>query len=89
VTGTKADDWTITKEPAKERYSAGLKEIQEGKPTGFPKMLFSRVFYSDGSGDFEHNKGTLNNLLGLPKEDMDEATKVAIGRVHPVGSVVG
>jgi len=79
VTGTKEDDWSITKEPAQERYSSGIKEIQEGKRIGFAKMI-SRVFYPDGCGDFEHNKGTLNSLLDLPKEDIDEATKAAIER---------
>lgn len=79
VTGTKEDDWTINKEPAQERYSSGLKEMREGKRIGFAKMI-SRVFYPDGSGDFEHNKGTLNGLLDLPKEDIDEATKTAIER---------
>ena len=43
-------------------------------------MMYSRVFYSDGCGDFEHNKGTLNSLLYLPEESIDDATKVAIER---------
>lgn len=80
VTGTKENDWTITKEPAQERYSSGIKEMQEGKRIGFAKMMITRVFYPDGCGDFEHNKGTLNSLLDLPKEDIDEATKAAIER---------
>ena len=80
VTGTKEDEWIITKEPAQERYSSGIKEMQEGKRIGFAKMMYTRVFYPDGSGDVEHNKGTLNTILGLPKEDIDEATKVAIER---------
>ena len=84
VTGTKEVDWTITKEPAQERYASGIKEIQEGKRIGFAKMLYTRVFYPDGSGDFEQHKGTLNSLLGLPKEDIDEATKAAIERSKTV-----
>lgn len=78
VTGTKEDDWAITKEPAQERYSSGVKEVREGKRIGFAKMMYTRVFYPDGCGDFEHNKGKINGLLALPEEDMDEATKVAI-----------
>ena len=79
ATGTKEDDWAITKEPVQERYSSGIKEIQEGKRDGFAKML-SRIFYPDGCGDFEHNKGTLNSLLDLPDEEIDEATRAAIER---------
>ena len=79
VTGTKEDDWTISKEPAQERYSSGIKEMQKGNFIGFAKMI-SRIFYPDGCGDFEHNKGTLNSLLDLPEEDIDESTKAAIER---------
>ena len=85
VTGTKEDDWTITKEPAQERFSTGVKEVQQGKREGFAKSMCTRIFFPDGCGDFEHNKGTLNSLLGLPKEDIDEATKVAIERQKTAG----
>ncbi|KUJ17869.1 NAD(P)-binding protein [Mollisia scopiformis] len=78
VTGTKKEDWSVTKEPAKERYASGLEEIKEGKRIGFAKMMYTRVFFPDGCGDFENEKGTLNEVLGLPKEDIDEATKAAI-----------
>ena len=92
VTDTKESDWKITKEPAKERYANGLKKMQEVEFTGFQnmkpeqlmgaaKMMYTRVFYPDGCGDFEHNKGTLNSLLGLPKENIDDATKVAVERL--------
>lgn len=78
VTGTKQDGWTITNEPAQERFATGVKEVLDGKREGFAKLLYTRIFFPDGCGDFEHNKGTLNSLLSLPREDIDEATKVAI-----------
>jgi hypothetical protein len=77
VTGTQLSEWRITKEPARERYADGLKEIKESKRIGFAKMMYTRVFYDDGCGDFEKNKGTINALLGLPREDINEATRVA------------
>jgi hypothetical protein len=80
VTGTKESDWEILKESSKERYESGIKEIQEGTRSGFAKMLYTRVFFPDGSGDFEHSKGVLNVVLGLPEENVDEATRVAVGR---------
>jgi hypothetical protein len=43
-------------------------------------MMYTRVFFDNGSGDFETGRGTLNELLGLPKEDVDEATIVAVER---------
>jgi len=84
VTGTKEKDWTITKEPAEERFKNGIQEMKEGSRVGFAKMMYTRVFYPDGCGVTAHNKGTLNSLLGLPKEDIDEATKVAIERSKSV-----
>ena len=59
---------------------SGVEEMKEGNRIGFVKMMYTRVFYPDGCGDFEHNKGTLNKVLDLPQEDIDEATKVAIER---------
>jgi hypothetical protein len=79
VTGTTEKDWTITKESAKERYENGVKEMNQGDRIGFVKMLDTRIFFEDGAGNFE-SKGTQNGLLGLPKEDIDEATRAAIER---------
>ncbi|KAL9594042.1 MAG: hypothetical protein Q9219_007249 [cf. Caloplaca sp. 3 TL-2023] len=80
LTGTKEDDWKITKEPAEEVFATALRQIKEGKREAFTLFLYSRIFFPDGCRDFEHNKGTLNAILGLLKEDLDEATKVAIDR---------
>ncbi|KEY73012.1 hypothetical protein S7711_04675 [Stachybotrys chartarum IBT 7711] len=80
VTGTKEEDWTITKEPAQERYANGVKEFKEGNRAGFIKFMYTRIFYPDGSGDTEHSKGTLNEVLGLPEEDIDKATMVTLER---------
>ncbi|KAJ5787056.1 hypothetical protein N7457_002046 [Penicillium paradoxum] len=79
VTGTTENDWTITRESAKERYENGQKEMQEGDRIGFVKMLYTRIFFGDGAGNFK-SKGTLNGLLGLPTEDIDEATRTAVER---------
>ncbi|KAH8590809.1 hypothetical protein B0O99DRAFT_663916 [Bisporella sp. PMI_857] len=80
VTGTKEGDWRVSKELSRERHTKGIQEMQEGKRIGFMKMMYARVFYPDDCGDFEHKKGTLNGLLNLPTEDIDEATKAAMER---------
>lgn len=82
VTDTKEADWHITKEPSEERYTNGVSEMKQGDQLGFVKMLYTRIFYPDGNGDFETNKGVINELLGLPKEDIDEATKAGIKRFY-------
>ncbi|KAF4962230.1 hypothetical protein FSARC_9682 [Fusarium sarcochroum] len=63
-------DWTISYQPAAERFQEGLDELSKGVGTGFLKALYSRAFYSTGEGIFE----THNDLLGLPEEDLMEAT---------------
>lgn len=78
VTGTNLQDWTISNESSSKRYETGLKEVKGGVMTGFAKMMFSRVFYPDGPGNYEKIRGTSNELLGLPKESLDEATEASI-----------
>ncbi|KAK9234763.1 hypothetical protein V1525DRAFT_391124 [Lipomyces kononenkoae] len=44
---------------------------------GFVQALYSRVFFPNGDGDFEHKYGLANSILGLLTEDLDEQTKNA------------
>ena len=78
VTGTKASDWQIKREPSVQRYEQGVEEYRKGNMYGFAQLMYTRVFYQDGSGDFESSKGLQNDVLGLPKEDIDKATKIAL-----------
>ncbi|SLM40110.1 NmrA-like domain [Lasallia pustulata] len=84
VTQTSLEDWKVTKEPVEKRYTQGIEAMQKGDRTGFAKMMYSRVFYPDGCGNFDKTRGTSNDLLRLPKEDLDEATKAAIQRSKEV-----
>lgn len=79
VTGTREGDWTVTKEDSRQIYETGIKEMKEGK-FGGANFLYSRVFFPNGGGNFEHSMGTINDVLGLPEEDIDEATQRAIER---------
>ncbi|KAJ5493404.1 hypothetical protein N7539_002150 [Penicillium diatomitis] len=79
VTGTKREDWKITREPSSKRYEESKRQMQEGNFEGFVKMMYTRVFYPDGCGNVDH-KGTVNKLLALPEEDLDAATMAALER---------
>ena len=85
-TKTTASDWEITKESSQERYNTGQKEIKDGQRIGFAKVMYTRVFFPDGAGDYESRNGVLNKMLGLPKEDLDEATARSIKRSEEVPS---
>ncbi|KAL8824040.1 MAG: hypothetical protein Q9170_008269, partial [Blastenia crenularia] len=89
VLGTKDADWTITHEDSKERRAKGLEEMKQGMRTGFAKQMYTRVFWKDGVGDHESSKGLANGVLGLEKEELDEATKRAVEMVESGWSPFG
>ncbi|KAI8650177.1 hypothetical protein NCS56_01469700 [Fusarium sp. Ph1] len=74
VTGTSDKDRQISSQLSEERYREGQKELEQGNQLGFYKSLYARVFYPSGDTDFEPD----NQLLGLPEEDLDDATKRAL-----------
>ncbi|KAJ3043871.1 hypothetical protein HDV00_003909 [Rhizophlyctis rosea] len=78
VTNTTESDWTVTKEPAPDRYLAGVEGMKTGDRPSFGKMLYSRHFWDDGFGDCSGK--VVNEELGLPEEDLDEATKRGVER---------
>lgn len=80
VTGTKMEDWKISYEPSKERYEKAKEEMMKGDRMAFARQMYARVFYPDDSGNFEKRVGLQNEMLGLPKENIDEATHAAIKR---------
>ncbi|KAK4184784.1 NAD(P)-binding protein [Podospora australis] len=88
VTGTTEADWTITHESAEQRWKDGFAEVLKGNFGAFTKMLYSRMFFQNGDGEYESKRGTDNAVLGLPVEDLDEATKIAV-RMGKNGEVTG
>jgi len=78
VSGTKASDWQQETVSIKEWYEDGVSMMQSGNRLGFGKLLYGRFFFPDAPGDFETQGFEADNdKLGLPKEDLDEYTKVA------------
>ncbi|KAF2102533.1 NAD(P)-binding protein [Rhizodiscina lignyota] len=78
ATGTKDSDWTFSSKPAKEIYAEGLKRVQSGDRAGFGQLLYSRMFFPDHPGLMEASYKLDNDVLGLPKEDLDEFGKKAV-----------
>ncbi|KAI1078549.1 NAD(P)-binding protein [Whalleya microplaca] len=83
VSGTKVSDWKINYEASTKRFEDGQKQLAAGdRREGYPKLMYSRIFSKDGVGNYEERRGVENDALGLPKEDLDEWTKVAIDRAE-------
>jgi hypothetical protein len=79
VTNTTSTDWTVTKQSATERFAEGQLELSKGNRAGFMKAM-SRIFFTDGNGNFEKRRGLANAALGLSKEDLDEAARRVVER---------
>ncbi|KAJ7580610.1 hypothetical protein C8J56DRAFT_1029737 [Mycena floridula] len=81
VTGDEASSWKVEKQASDARWKEGQELIKKGEMLeGFGKMLYSRTFFPDGCGNYEAKLH--NELLGLPKEDLDEFTKIAMKRAE-------
>ncbi|KAI1080124.1 CipA protein [Whalleya microplaca] len=82
VTGTKDSDWKISYEKSTERYQNALDLMKQGNRKGFMRAMYVRTFYPEGSGNgsgaYEPLYGLYNDALGLPKEDLDERTRIAV-----------
>ncbi|KAI5459526.1 isoflavone reductase family protein [Mariannaea sp. PMI_226] len=79
VTGTSEADWTITHESTMKRYEEGLAQVKAGNMAGFSKLLYARSFYPDEPADLSAK--AQNELLELPNESLDEATKAGLDLV--------
>lgn len=76
VTKTKDEDWKVGYEGAEARYKRGGEMFAQGSLEGYGMLLYARSFYKHSPADLQ---AVLDNeKLGLPKEDFDEATMVAV-----------
>jgi hypothetical protein len=83
VLGTSDDDWEITYESTEKRIADGAADLTKGVPTGFAKMLYGGGFLpTNQESDFAGTMELANEILGLPKEDLDEATKRVIDMIQ-------
>jgi hypothetical protein len=80
VLGTTDEDWEITYEGSVKRVGEGKAAMQKGDQRGFAKALYCEVF--DPSNETSAYVAVDNEVLGLPKEDLDAATKRAVELVE-------
>ncbi|KAJ5154936.1 uncharacterized protein N7500_010375 [Penicillium coprophilum] len=82
VLGTTDSDWEISHESVAKRLADGAEELAKGDFRGFAKMLYGRVFSpTNEMGDFAGTMELANDILGLPKEELDEATQRVVDMV--------
>jgi hypothetical protein len=88
VTGTTDGDWIITRESAEQRWREAHTAVQQGHFGQFPRQLYSRMFFPTADGDYQSRREVHNKLLGLPVEDLDKYTAIAV-RMAENDEVVG
>ena len=76
VTRTTEADWTVKSEPARERWAAAKVAFEGGDRAALGRMLYTRMFMEDAPADYVARLD--NEALGLPVEDLDEFTAVAV-----------
>jgi len=87
VTGDKREDWKVEYETSRDRYERGIEAMSQGDRMGFARMLYARSMYPvPGVANTEGTHGLTNEMLGLQKEDLDEATKLAVERVRAMNA---
>lgn len=78
VTKTTDADWTITHESGQERFDESKSKLQDGDWTVFTKLLYSCCLMKNRSDMVFRGVKLDNEALGLPVEDLDEATAEAV-----------
>jgi hypothetical protein len=81
VLGTTDEDWDIRYEAAETRYEKAKVEMHQGDHRAFVRTLYTRSFFANGDGIFE-TQGLANEVLGLPTESLDEATRETVKMVE-------
>ncbi|KAK3292007.1 uncharacterized protein B0H64DRAFT_468915 [Chaetomium fimeti] len=82
VLGTSDADWEILYEPVVKRVQEGIVQMKQGDRHGFAKALYGDIFdATNDASDYAATRKTATQILGLPKEDLDEATKRTVDMV--------
>jgi hypothetical protein len=76
VTGTADSDWNIRYESTAKRIKDGRDALAAGDSKGLAKAYYSRIFSPDCPAIYQDRLH--NGLLGLPTEDLDEATVIGV-----------
>jgi hypothetical protein len=86
VTKTTDTDWKIFEDNTEQRFKTGQDRVKSGDFSGWMKMGYSRMFFDNRDGDYESTRGLHNNVLNLPKEELDEftATGIRMGEIDEV-----
>ena len=82
VTKTTTQDWKVEYRPIDEVMKEAREKVANGDRSGMINVLYGRNFFKDNGGNYEKTKGLQNDILGLPKEDLDEFTKIAVERAE-------
>ena len=78
ATGTTQADWTVDQKPAEPTVKSGMERFMKGDFFALLDIVYVSNWLEEYGGNYEVTHGTVNKVLGLPVEDLDEQTKYAL-----------
>jgi hypothetical protein len=75
VTNTSDADWEITHTEVQSFIDEGAVKMAKGDYMGMANVLYGYLMKEGTGGDYESVRGVSNEVLGLPKEDLDKSVE--------------
>ncbi|RDW60995.1 hypothetical protein BP6252_12378 [Coleophoma cylindrospora] len=82
VSGTTDNDWEIAEKSVDSYLAEGNEMIKNGDFMGAVNSLYGTNYIEGAGGNYQDAKGLSNDVLGLPKEDLDEVVKVVLNELR-------
>lgn len=67
--------WNIQYQDTEAKVAAGKERVKQGDMMGLADLIYGHVFKDGAGGNHEARVGISNQVLSLPKEDLDEEVK--------------
>ncbi|KAJ5082013.1 NAD(P)-binding protein [Penicillium argentinense] len=75
VTSSPQSAWEVQYQDTEEKLATGKEKLKQGDAFGHADLIYGHVFKEGAGGDYQSRVGVSNEVLSLPKEDLDEEVK--------------
>lgn len=70
--------WEVKKTTTDEQVKEGQEKLARGDYSGIPPLILAATYGEGRGSDFEEDEGLSNELLSLPREDLDEVVSEVV-----------
>lgn len=75
VTSFPQSAWEVRFQDTEEKVATGKEKLKQGDVLGHSDLIYGHVFKDGAGGNYQARVGISNEVLALPKEDLDEEVK--------------